>query len=310
MHLDTTANFTITELPSILTPGNVEFECPAAITETLNYNECQMVVNIGTPTFVNHMTGVEVTITNDAPEGNVFPQGTTVVTWTATDECGASLTCTQNIVVNFPPCGTAADSVADYNGIKYSSVRIGCQCWTGENLRSTNYFDGTAIPNYRNYADNEANDTIYGKLYSWYSANRVPEDDDDTPAPTVAGPNGPYVQGICPDGWALPTDDDYRTLFATAGLVDYLKDPNASYWLPGFAGIAPSTGFDARGAGWYESDINRYMNLLGETYFWTSEPVTHVVKGHCAVITYYCPEGIIQDKMKGNGLSVRCIKMQ
>ncbi len=304
------ASFTIQEIPSILTPGNFEFECPAAITETLNYNECQMTINIGTPTFVNHMTDMEVTITNNAPEGNVFPQGTTEVVWTATDECGASLTCTQTIVVNYPPCGTAADSVADYDGIKYSSVRIGCQCWIGENLRSMHYSDGTPIADYRNYQDDPAKDTVFGKLYSWYSANRVAEDDDDTPVPTVTGPNGPYVQGACPDDWALPSDEDYRTLFETAGLVDYLKDPNPAYWLPGFAGIAPGTGFDARGAGWYDSDINRYMNLLGETYYWTSEPVTHVVNGHCAVITYYCPDGIIKDQKKGSGLSIRCIKMK
>ena len=99
-------------------------------------------------------------------------------------------------------------------------------------------------------------------------------------------------------------------MFETAGLVDYLKDPNPAYWLPGFAGVAPGTGFDARGAGWYDSDINRYMNLLGETYYWTSEPVTHVVNGHCAVITYYCPDGIIKDQKKGSGLSIRCIKMK
>ena len=300
----------ITVRPSILTPGNYDFGCPANIDVTLFYNRCDTVLDLGTPTAVNHMTGMAVTVTNDAPAGNVFHEGTTTVTWTATDECGAYLTCTQTIVVSYPPCGTVADSVADYDGIKYSSVRIGCQCWTGENLRSTHYTDGADVANYHNYNNDPAYDAEYGKLYSWYSASRVAEGDDNATATTVTGPTGPYVQGICPDGWALPSADDYRTLFTTAGLVDYLKDTDAQYWLPGAAGITPSTGFDARGAGILDSDIHRYINLLGETYFWTSELAPTTVKGHCAVITYYCPEGIIQEQMKGHGQSVRCIRMQ
>ena len=303
----TTHDQTITVRPSILTPGNYELTCPAGITTVLKYNECEMFVNIGYPDFINNMTGMNVTITNDAPAGYIFPQGTTVVTWTATDECGASISCTQEIVVEFPPCSGV---VTDYDGIDYDVVRVGCQCWTAQNARSTHYSDGTSVANYSNYDNNPANDETFGKLYSWYSANNVPENDNDTPAAITMGPTGPYVQGICPEGWALPSDADYMTLFNTAVTTDKLKEANTPYWLPGLGGTLPNTGFNARGAGYYDGSINRYINLLGETFFWTSEVTTTYQAGHCAVINYYCPDGLIQEQDKGRGQSVRCLRME
>ena len=303
----TTHDQTITVRPSILTPGNYEFTCPEAVTVVLNYNECEMFVNIGYPDFMNNMTGMGVTIADDAPAGYIFPEGTTTVTWTATDECGASISCTQEIIVEFPPCSGV---VTDIDGIEYDVVRVGCQCWTAQNARSTHYSDGTPVENYSNYNNDPANDETFGKLYSWYAANNVPEGDNNTPAAVTTGPTGPYVQGICPTGWALPSDADYMTLFNTAVSMDKLKEAGAEYWLPGMGGTLPNTGFNARGAGYYDGSINRYLNLLGETYFWTSEVTTTYYDGHCAVINYYCPQGLIQEQDKGRGQSVRCLRME
>ena len=179
----------------------------------------------------------------------------------------------------------------------------------GENLRSTRYSDGSVIANYSNYDNDPSNDEAYGKLYSWYSANNVPEGDNNTPANSSVGFFGPYVQGVCPDGWALPNDADFMTLFNTAGVADQLKEANSQYWLPGHDGTLPNTGFNARGAGFYDNNLDRYLNLLGETYFWTGDVSTTSVKGHCAVINYYCPESLLQEQDKGRGQSVRCLRM-
>ncbi len=51
------------------------------------------------------------------------------------------------------------------------------------------------------------------------------------------------------------------------------------------------------------------MNLMGETYFWTYE-TSSSYGGKCAVISYYCPELLIQDKLKGMGYSIRCIRRE
>ena len=299
-------NFHITVRPSITTPGNVEFACPADTTVVLSYSECEQFVNIGYPEFVNNMTGMTVNITNDAPEGNIFPEGTTIVTWTATDECGAFLTCTQNVVVQFPSCG---DSIADFDGYRYSSVRIGCQCWTGENARSEHYSDGTPVDNFRYYNDSDSLENIYGKLYTWYTAVRVPEGDDTAvPADSIDPLGNSYVQGICPEGWALPTVDEYMLMIANSGDATHAKDGSNLYWLPGYEGQPPFSGFDAYGAGKYNGAIDRYQELLGKTYFWTTLSGSGSETATTVEINYYCAEGLQTELSKGDGVSIRCIR--
>lgn len=112
-----------------------------------------------------------------------------------------------------PPFYCAIDSVADYDGNVYPTVEIGYQCWVKENLRTTHYEDGTAIPvgsvlsenvAYR-YApnDNSANVPIYGYLYNWAAVMHGA-------ASSSANPSG--VQGICPDGWHVPSEAELMQL--------------------------------------------------------------------------------------------------
>ena len=299
-------NFTITVRPSIKTPGNVEFACPADTTVVLSYSDCEQYVNIGSPEFVNNMSGMNVNITNDAPAGNIFPEGTTVVTWTATDECGDTLTCTQNVQILFPPCG---DTIADFDGYRYSSVRIGCQCWTGENARSEHYSDGTPVDNFRYYNDSDSLENIYGKLYTWYTAVRVPEGDNNAEPSGTTDPFGtPYVQGICPEGWALPTVNEYMQMIANSGDATHAKDGSNLYWLPGYEGQPPFSGFDAYGAGKYNGAIDRYQELLGKTHFWTTLSGSGSETATTVEINYYCAEGLQTELSKGDGVSIRCIR--
>ena len=299
-------NFTITVRPSIKTPGNVTFTCPADTTVVLSYSDCEQLVNIGEPEFENYMLGMPVNITNDAPAGNIFPEGTTVVTWTATDECGAFLTCTQNVVIQFPPCG---DTIADFDGYRYSSVRIGCQCWTGENARSEHYSDGTPVDNFRYYNDSDSLENIYGKLYTWYTAVRVPEGDNNAEPSGTTDPFGTtYVQGICPEGWALPTVNEYMQMIANSGDATHAKDGSNLYWLPGYEGQPPFSGFDAYGAGKYNGAIDRYQDLLGKTYFWTTLSGSGSETATTVEINYYCAEGLQTELSKGDGVSIRCIR--
>jgi hypothetical protein len=71
--------------------------CPIDVLVSTDPNDCvASSVNIGLATAVDNCSA-SVVITNDAPL--VFPQGLTVVTWTATDGSGNTATCTQNVVV-------------------------------------------------------------------------------------------------------------------------------------------------------------------------------------------------------------------
>ena len=300
--------------------GNTTITCPPAVDMTMWYGACDTLLNIGLATFTTavtdpavadhlHVTATyngEVIATDAAGEWR-FPEGDNVVTWTVTDTCGFSLSCEQHVVVHFPPCGPGHE--VDYDGHTYQTVRVGCECWLKENLRNTKYADGTDVPSYSSYEHSAQNEADFGMLYSWYSAMKVAEWDNNTQPSTQAGPNGlDYIQGICPDGWAVPTDAQYDDLWLNGYGTEGIKDMDGRYWLPGLAGTTPNCGFNARGAGYYDGSVDRYYNLLGETYFWTGDPVTTVEEGHCSVITMTCPQMMHTVYPKGHGHSVRCVQ--
>ena len=103
----TVATFTIvdTQAPTI--------SCPPTATGNTDANECySTTVDLGTATAIDNCG--TVTITNNAPAQ--FPAGTTTVTWTATDACGNTATCTQLVIVtdtNQPPTITCPASVEE-----------------------------------------------------------------------------------------------------------------------------------------------------------------------------------------------------
>lgn len=73
-------------------------------------------VDIGTPVVSDNVSEVaDITVTNDAPDS--FFVGTTIVTWTATDEAGNSSTATQSVTVLSPDeiIDGLADDIANLN---------------------------------------------------------------------------------------------------------------------------------------------------------------------------------------------------
>ncbi|MCF6356171.1 MAG: HYR domain-containing protein, partial [Draconibacterium sp.] len=73
--------------------------CPADVSENADPSNCfKTGLVLGTATATDNCTpDAMINITNDAPDP--FPVGTTVVTWTATDDCGNISTCTQNVTI-------------------------------------------------------------------------------------------------------------------------------------------------------------------------------------------------------------------
>ena len=200
------------------------------------------------------------------------------------------------IFYNPNPIDTTTNStITDVDGNVYTSVTIGTQEWMIENLRTTKYSDGTAIPNvtdktqwtvlstgsWCHYDNDNQYDTIYGKLYNWYAVE---------------------TGKLCPTGWHVPTDaewtvlTDYLTanghsgaegtaLKATSGWNDYngqsgngtddygwnglpggyLRGNNGDFDIIGTNGLWWSSSNDASGSAWYRI-LNNHNDELATSY--------------------------------------------
>ena len=108
-----------TEFPTIV--------CPSDVTVPANFGSCiASAVALGTPTFADNCTVASVV--NDGPAS--FNLGTTIVTWTVTDNAGNATTCTQNVTVvdNQVPtiaCPAAVTVPADLGLCSASGVTLG-----------------------------------------------------------------------------------------------------------------------------------------------------------------------------------------
>ena len=126
------------------------------------------------------------------------------------------------------------------DGQTYSIVTIGSQTWMGENLRFASPSAGTSAC----YDDNASNCTNFGRLY-------------DFDAAVVA----------CPNGWHLPTDDEWKTLERELGLPENLLDNT------GTRGTTEGTtliegDFKAEKGGRQSSGV--FVGLNEEVNYWTA----------------------------------------
>lgn len=92
------------------------------------------------------------------------------------------------------------ETVLDIEGNAYRTVKIGNQVWLAENLRSTRFQDGSTVKSGFIPKDNEANLLEYGRLYTWYD---------------VAD-----ERNLCPVGWRVATDQDWKILERTMGMSE------------------------------------------------------------------------------------------
>jgi uncharacterized protein (TIGR02145 family) len=142
--------------------------------------------------------------------------------------------------------GGAVTKVKDVDGNEYAVVQIGSLCWMAENLRTTQYGDGTeitvgttasdVIPYIYYPSGDAANLNEYGYLYNWQAA---------TKGKTVGLGK---VQGACPAGWHVPSELDWQTL--DLAMNGSALDFNQSQTNSG----GDFTGRLAKGCGWNESN--------------------------------------------------------
>jgi len=191
-----------------------------------------------------------------------------------------------------------SDSISDADGNLYPTVLIGDQCWMAENLKTEHLPDGSLIADRYCAGTNCLNEK--GAHYGWEAMMNgeagVSTDDADA-----------LIQGICPDGWAIPT----RAMFQA---LDAVLSIDGNYGSGVFSGTkmrgsdSPS-GFDALAAGNWGYGVYSDTDIAS---FWTS---TNFGSEEQAIDAYYFL--VTQDipflnsghKPKAFGMSVRCVKI-
>ena len=253
---------------------------------------------------------------------NLTPNTTYYVRAYATNDIGTAYGNEVSFTTpDFPPnCGT----VTDRDGNVYKTVIIGSQCWMRENLRTTKYADGTAIllgtstnssTPYRYYPNNNSsNVSTYGYLYNLAAALYNEECSSNNPS---------GVQGICPDGWHLPSSLEWWDLRDTLQLEPSHHcnddDQNLAKALASSSGwnshdgactvgndltANNSTGFSSVPAGFYNSG---YFNFGEDSYMWTTTgnknvySIRYTIKYNEAVL------GFDSDQAH-KAYSVRCVR--
>jgi len=178
------------------------------------------------------------------------------------------------------------------DGNKYEIVEIGTQTWMAENLRYNTGGENWLF-------NNDSNAIIFGRLYNWETAKEA-----------------------CPDGWHLPSDEEWKTLEKYLGMSQEDADKLNRYdrgttegdklkathgWKDDGGGM-DAIDFSALPAGEGSGEI---FNALGcYTYFWTSTESNEYPIGNIYVRVLSFHEQIIMRKnpSKSSGYSVRCVK--
>lgn len=185
--------------------------------------------------------------------------------------------------------------ITDIDGNSYHAVKIGSQYWLKENLKVKHSPDGDAI-SYSPPDGDESNVKEYGCLYTWDVAMRYS--------------TNPVNQGICPDGWRIPNDDDWQTLINFAGGMDLaggeLKETGTSHWESPNIGATDKYSFSAIGAGdRHNTGAYDWFNRGG--IYWSATLYNSADAMYWS-FRNYDDDGYTINCYRDNWLSVRCIK--
>ncbi len=193
--------------------------------------------------------------------------GTYTVTLSAANSAGSDTLARASFIIIQE---NTDSTVHDADGNIYTPVTIGEQTWLKENMKTTSYTSGTPLQDGRNagnldydtlskyyfsYDNQDSNISAYGRLYTWPAAM-------GGDLSTNANPSG--VQGICPEGYHLPSDSEWMQLEIFLGMSaeevlknkargdnegGMLKQTGTTYWLDPNNGATDAFGFSAMPAG-------------------------------------------------------------
>lgn len=156
-----------------------------------------------------------------------------------------------------------------YQGKAYTTIGIGTQMWFAENLNYAT-MDGNADNGKGSwcYGNNVTNCSIHGRLYTWAAAMNLPAEYNNKSAAEVVSEKH---QGVCPDGWHVPSNDEWNLLGEFVGKYNGGEGvgtsiKGAQYW-PVKAGVARGSdkfGFNALASGYMNPSTGKFITIYGE----------------------------------------------
>jgi uncharacterized protein (TIGR02145 family) len=187
-----------------------------------------------------------------------------------------------------------------------------------ENLKTTHYSNGDAIPNvtdntewlnlsaaevkgaYCNYNNDEGNVATYGRLYNWYAASDS--------------------RNLAPSGWHVPNKADWDVLEIYLGRISWgstvvgigrkLKETGTAHW------VTPNpadnvSGYTALPAGW-RLGTGSFVNMGTQARLWSSSMQSGYAYYRLLEFTHENIMWVITnghpDHYRVWGCSVRCVK--
>ncbi len=187
--------------------------------------------------------------------------------------------------------------IDDRNSITYSTILIGTQCWMAENLN----YDQSSYGNDWCYDDTPAYCDTYGRMYDWAAVMQGASSSSSNPS---------GVQGVCPAGWHVPSDEEWTELTTYVGNNGYsgtegtaLK--STSGWNSGGNGT-DNFGFTALPGG-FRNGFGNAFDQIGNLGLWwgaTEAATTHAFDRSMTFETSIVNNDAIN---KQDGFSVRCL---
>ena len=171
------------------------------------------------------------------------------------------------------------------------------------NLTINNDWTSASIGAYSDYDNNPTNSETYGKLYNWYTVN------DE--------------RGICPEGYHVPSDDEYSELEVYLGMSESETDiigfrgtnegsklaGNSELWNIGVLVIDPefgTSGFNALPAGFRVYSSGDFDTVGKHCYFWSSSENSNSHAWYRNLL-YFNTRVYRNSPSKQSGFSIRCL---
>jgi len=214
-------------------------------------------------------------------------------------------------VLAFITFNNQAQSVTDYDGNVYDTVKIGTQVWLKENLKTTHYRNGDPIPKvivdtiwanlttgaYSDVFNKPTLSNTYGRLYNWFVVNDS--------------------RKICPINWHIPTNTEWTLLITYLGGESVaggkLKETDTLHWKAPNTGATNESGFTALPSGARGSDGSFGIDtFLGKFCSWWTSTGDTTEPTHSYALDWFLSNTtrniVWASQTKQNGFSVRCLK--